>query len=213
MSTTIENNLWQNPSVYITEVQLAHLLGDSADSRHAHIRRAVQKGRLVRIKRGLYYLGERLTSNRPHPFEIAQLIYGPSYVSLEAALSHHGLIPEAVYTITSVTIKRQRSFKTSLGLFVYHTLPTDNFFTGVSYVQEGGHIFLLASPWKALLDYIYCYKKKWKGLEPLSESLRIDPEDLPKISKAELEQFKHFYQRENINYFINYLPKECIDEY
>lgn len=213
MNTALANNLWRYPSAYITEDQLAQYLGGSADSRYARIRRAVQDGYLIRLKRGLYQLGERFSPKTSHPFEAAQLIYGPSYISLESALSYHGLIPEAVRVITSTTMKRQNAFKTPFGLFAYHTLPVNNFFIGVNYVKENNYTFLLASPWKALLDYIYCYKKKWTGLEPLAESLRIDLDDLPKISSTDLEQLKNFYQRENINHFIKHLPKEYIDEH
>lgn len=214
MSTLLEMKLRHYPSLYVTDDQIAHLLKGTADSNQARIRRAIQQGLLVRLKRGLYYLNERLAPEYPNPFEIAQLIYGPSYISLESALSYHQLIPEAVRVVTSVTIKRNNTFESPLGLFVYHKLPLNNFFMGVNYVQEGNHIFLLASPWKAILDYIFCYKKKWRGLDPIENSLRINLEDLPKISSVELAQFKNFYQRENINYFIKHLPTEyIIDEH
>jgi hypothetical protein len=39
------------------------------------------------------------------PLELAQLVHGPGYVSLETALSHHGWIPEGVYAITNVSSK------------------------------------------------------------------------------------------------------------
>ena len=210
MSTLIEQKLWQYPSVYITEDQLDQILGGTSDSRNAHIQRAMKKGLLIRLKRGLYYLGERLATRRPSTFEVAQLLYGPSYLSLESALSYHGLIPERVYTTTSVTIRRNNTIETPLGIFTYNKLPVENFFTSVERVKEDERTFLLASPWKALLDYIYCYKKQWRNVEPLQESLRIELEDLPKISQQELEQLDHFYKRKNVHDFIKHLPKEFI---
>ena len=51
------------------------------------------------------------------------MIYGPSYVSKEYALAHHGLIPEGVTLVTSITPKRFKHFKTPVGEFVYDYQP------------------------------------------------------------------------------------------
>lgn len=49
------------------------------------------KGDIIRVKKGLYILGESLR-RRPFCLELlANLIYGPSHVSLEYALHYHGL--------------------------------------------------------------------------------------------------------------------------
>ena len=212
MSKFLENALWENPSVYVTEDQLAYFLGGTPDSRYARLSRAVSKGYLIRVKRGLYCLSERMSLKIPHPFELAQLIYGPSYISLESALSYHGFIPEAVHAITSATTKRNKEFKNPLGQFVYHRLPIDNFFMGVRLIKENKHQFFMASPWKALLDYIYCYKKEWYDLEPIQDSLRIELEDVPKTSEEELEQLKAFYNSKRIERFIKNIPMEFISE-
>ena len=89
----------------------------------------------------------------------------------------------------------------------------DNFFIGVHYIKENNHTFFMASIWKAILDYIYCYKKSWTSLEPLYENLRIDLEELPKIAQTDLLQFQQFYQRKNIDKFIAHIPGEYIDEH
>ncbi|HSW71384.1 MAG TPA: hypothetical protein VLH77_05335 [Gammaproteobacteria bacterium] len=68
---------------------------------------------------------------KPHPFELAQYIYGPSYISLESALSFHKLIPETVYTVTSTTVKRSREFQTPLGVYSFLHLPPENFYVEV----------------------------------------------------------------------------------
>jgi hypothetical protein len=81
------------------------------------------KGDIVRVKKGLYILGEPL---RRHPFcreLLANLIYGPSYVSLEYALHYHGLTPERAETVTSVTCGRSRTFDTPAGTFSYRMIP------------------------------------------------------------------------------------------
>jgi len=212
MSTLLEDKLWHFPAPVATESQLAQLLGGSADSYSARINRAVATGQLIRIKRGIFSLGKRLAARPLHSFEIAQFIYGPSYISLESALSYHGLIPEAVYMTTSACILRNKTFRNSLGDFSYNRLPINNFFIGVECIQEGDNQFLMASPWKALLDYIYCRKENWCDFTPVEESLRIELSELPKITRTELINFKKYYHSKRISIFIDVVPQELIDE-
>src|SRR5580698_2372765 len=65
----------------------------------------IRQGLLEQVRRGLYIAGPAITPFRPEPFLMANHILGPSYVSLESALAYHGLIPEKVYEISSVTTK------------------------------------------------------------------------------------------------------------
>ena len=110
MSINLESILRKNASAYLTAAQLSQLLGRTSDSIFARLNRAIKKGQLTRVKHGLYCIADYITNKRPHPFELAQFIYGPSYINLESALSYHGLIPEAVHSITSVSIYRNKSF-------------------------------------------------------------------------------------------------------
>ena len=111
------------------------------------------KGSIVRVKKGLYILGESLR-RRPFCRELlANLIYGPSYVSLEYALHYHGLIPERAEVVTSVTCGRSRSFDTPVGPFSYRMIPMEAFRTGMDLVElDDGRSFLIATPEKALAD-------------------------------------------------------------
>lgn len=213
MRSKLENLLWRYPTAEITEGELAILMDGTPNSRYSRLKRAVKNKELIRIRRGLFYLNEHLGSPAPHPFSLAQKIYGPSYISLESALSFHGLIPEAVYTITSVTIKRNKHFSTPLGEFYYLHLPVDNFFMSVNLIKEKKYQFMMASPWKALLDYIFCYKKNWVNLDLVTESLRIELNDLPKMTRTELNNLQAFYRSHRIDQFIAHIPKEFIDEH
>jgi predicted transcriptional regulator of viral defense system len=109
---------------------------------------------LIRVKKGIY-----LRTDSPVPYSkelLANLMYGPSYVSLEYALQFHGLIPEAVKTVTSVTTGRRKSFTTPVGRFEYEHLAPRYFSLGIDIVnlEEGGRAFFIASPEKALFDTI-----------------------------------------------------------
>ena len=144
----------------------------------------IRDGILQQIKRGLYIAGPRITSLKPDPFLIANHILGPSYVSLESALSYHGLIPEKVYEITSVTVKATRKFSTSLGVYSFTRLPLPYYSYGIRSVEaDKKHRFLIASPEKALFDKIITtagveFRSRTSVLTYLENDLRIDMDAL-----------------------------------
>jgi len=116
----------------------------------------LRKGVIIRVKKGLYVLGD---DYRTRPFSrelLANLIYGPSYVSLDSALQYHGLITEHVEAVASVTTGRSRSFDTPVGRFTYRQIPLAAFHIGMSRVEESpGKAFLVAVAEKALADKIF----------------------------------------------------------
>jgi hypothetical protein len=146
------------------------------------------QGVLIRIKKGIYVFGDH---HRRHPFSreiLANMIYGPSCVSLETALHYYGLIPERVEAMTSVTDGRSRRFFTPVGLFIYHSVPMKAYHIGIDQVElESGRSFLIATPEKALADKIQADR----GAAILSQkemriylldNLRIDPEGLARLN-------------------------------
>ena len=129
------------------------LKGDLAQYASPHDKRAalVRSGELIRLKQGIYCISPAASGVRPDLYAIANQLYGPSYLSLETALAYYGLIPEAVMGMTSVVTHRSKRFTTPIGWFSYQTLPAKLFGFGVRTVD--GH--LMASPEKALCDYLY----------------------------------------------------------
>jgi hypothetical protein len=113
------------------------------------------KGTLVQLRRGLYVLG---TEQRSVPLSlplVANLLFGPSYVSLEFALSWHGLIPESVVEVSSVTPLRARQHNTPVGRFSYTRLAPVLYAVGIQMAQNpDGSSFLIASPEKAVCDKV-----------------------------------------------------------
>lgn len=210
MKKSLEAELQHYPRCYITDAEISLLMkGVSADSKSSKIKRLVMQEKLMHLRRGLYCLTQNLGSlSLPHPFELAQYIYGPSYISLESALSYHKLIPEAVYSITSVSTKRSKEFKTPLGLFSYSHLPSQDFYTEVELIVESNYRFFMAKPWKAICDYVFCYKKEWDSMKPLIESLRINSEDLPFLSESEIDILNGYYQQKRISRFLKGIKKD-----
>lgn len=115
----------------------------------------LRKSVLLRVKKGIYIFGPEY-SRSPYSMEVlANLLYGPSYISMEYALSFYGLIPERVERVTSVTSKRDKEFTTAVGIFKYRYLHSQKYFVGVSHhaIDEVRRI-LIATPEKALADLI-----------------------------------------------------------
>ena len=169
----------------------------------------LRKGIIIRVKKGLYIFGDDYR-RRPYSREIlANLIYGPSYISLEYALHYYGLIPERVEAVTSVTCGRTRKFSTPVGLFIYRMIPLGAFRSGMNRIElEGGHSFLIAIPEKALADKI-CYDRG-TGIQTqkhlydyLINDLRIDHMALKELNPKHLAEIAHRYRSRKIKLLSN----------
>lgn len=152
------------------------------------IQQMVKNQELVRIKQSLYVLGDIYNDEKISKELVANLIFGPSYVSLDYALSYYGLIPERVYEITSVTTKMKKNYDTPFGRFTYIKSPACIYAKGITIVEnENGTSFMIASREKALCDKIIFTQKL--GItsvnamrEYLESDLRIDSEALKEFN-------------------------------
>jgi hypothetical protein len=176
---------------------------------NALLKRAVGSGEILRIVRGLYCLDARFLRTRINPLELAQRVQGPSYISLESALSYHGWIPEAVYTVTSTSLERSRTFATPLGVFSYTRVPQSCFYIGVNrIVTEDGGSFLMAEPLKALADYVYVHHCPWDSATPVRESLRVDEQALEELDGSSFEPLLDHYRSRHLQRFLRGLRKD-----
>ena len=194
-------------SEVFSSAELAIWQPGSDDSRYGQIKRALASGDIEGVRRGLYILGPKHRRKPAHLFSLAQHIYGPSYISCESALSFWGLIPERVYTTTSITSKRSAQFQTPLGVFSFQSVSHQPLFLGVHRITEGNDVFFMASPTKAVLDYVWTQKIHVKTpVTWLRESMRID--DTSSISVDELESYASYYKGKRLSLFIQVLQKE-----
>lgn len=144
-----------------------------------------EQGYLRKLKNGIYLIDSRKKEvTKEH---IAFRLYQPSYLSLEWALSVHGLIPEVVYQCVSVTARSTREFSNDMGLFVYRHVKKELFF-GYRKEERNGSVYLIAEPEKALLDYIYLNSVKIKDEKDVEE-LRLNPEVLEELDRKKLEKY------------------------
>ena len=195
---------WSKP--YVSGIDLHHILDKTAGSRQAIIKRAIRKGYLIPIRRDLYLIknAKRVLLNS---FEIATIIYGPSYVSFESALSYHGWIPEAVRTTTCASVKRAKEFETPLGIFSYEHIPIKAFSFGVEQHQQDALTLFIASPMKALADIVYARKRTWNSINDLSEDLRIEIESFQNSDRKLLVELIENYPSPRVKNTLTVLLK------
>ena len=173
----------------------------------------LRKGLIIRVKKGIYIFGKDF---RRRPFSremLANLIYGPSYISLEYALHYFGLIPERVEAVTSVTTGRSRKYATPVGLFSYRMIPLAAFRIGMDRVElDDGRSFLIATPEKALADKIR--DDRGNGLQTqgqlmdyLENNLRVDPTALAKLNGEQLGAIARRYGSRKLQLLSNLLQR------
>ncbi len=114
-----------------------------------------KKGKIISLKKGMYTLSDIDRQVAVSHYMIANELYSPSYISLEFALSYYQLIPEAVNTFTCITTKKTKTFKNQFGLFTYKSIKKQYYFGFTSVKSPDNHNFFLATPEKAILDFIY----------------------------------------------------------
>jgi len=114
------------------------------------------KGYITKIIKGFYIFSD-LKLSESIIFRIANQIYSPSYISLESALNYYNIIPEGVYSITSVTTQETQTMCSGLATYSYRSIKNDLFW---GYVVRGEKIekHKIATLEKAILDYFYFNK-------------------------------------------------------
>lgn len=165
-------------------------LGDISDNTLSqNMKRWVKNGLLIRLKNGLFVTKtyrDRMLSNPGYIELIAGTLLAPSYLSLDYVLQKQGLLTEATYTISSVTLKSSRRFHNDMGTFVYHTVSNPLYF-GFEKKTFGKNTYYEARPAKALFDFLYL---RLGALQPTDSSsineLRINWELLPREAFDEL---------------------------
>ena len=174
--------------------------------------RAVDAGEVIRLKPALFLLQAGYRRSDPHPYVVAALLHAPSHISLETALSHHGLIPEAVYQTASVTAARSRAFDTPVGRFTFQRVPARNPRAGVQAVKLGRESWaFVATPLRAVADMVYLRPSVvWRsdGLGFLTDSLRIEEEDLLRIELSSCEEIQESLRSRRVRDYLEGLRKE-----
>lgn len=155
----------------------------------ADVRRQLSRwtasGKILQLRRGLYCLASPFRRVPPHPFLISNRLVPASYVSLESALAHHGLIPEGVPVTTGVTPGRASRRRTPYGEYDFRNVKAGLFFGYSLEELGGGQRAFVASPEKALLDLVHL--TEGGGTDEHLRSLRL--QNLERLDARRLDEF------------------------
>jgi predicted transcriptional regulator of viral defense system len=128
--------------------------GEKIDAVRVQLSRWVTSGRIIRIHKGWYTLCEPFRRVRLDLNVVACTIKRGTYVSLQSALAHYGMVPEYVAETTCVTTGRTLSLDSPVGRIGYRHVKRDVFF-GFKQEVSGKQEAYIAVPEKALLDLFY----------------------------------------------------------
>ena len=181
----VQEKLKNSGLVIFTPREFYDIFSISPKTGSVFISRNLKSGLFLKLRNNYYMLKD---SHAPL-YSMANKLYQPSYISLESALSHYGIIPEVVYAVTSVTTKPTREFTTPKSVFSYQRIKK-SVFTGYSPVTIEGKVVLLAEPEKALADYLY-----FADLKKISLNDRLN---LRSVHKGKLLKFIQSFKRKSL---------------
>ena len=197
-----------------TDIDIEQLLITKTDaSRYAMLNKALKKNEIARLRRGLYALAQKYLdylSIKWSKYYLAHRINPHSYVSAESALAYHQWIPERVTNVINIiSLGRNKKFHTSFGEFDYYKMPlqTYEFYTAVDYIEINQQAYFMASPLRALMDFVYLHKLDWQGMNYLTDSLRIEEAYLKQIKLSEIQQLKLVYRSKRMYDFLENLAQ------
>ena len=163
-----------------------------------------KRGHIIKVSNKFYVFKDKMLSEFEMGF-IANQLYQPSYLSLEYALRFYNLIPEMVFMHNSITTKKTRFIKSTIGSFSYQAVKKDLFF-GYKLVTHQGVSFKIAEPEKAILDFFYL-RSDIKTAEDIYE-LRINQENFAEIIDCnKLEDYKQKFNSKILDKKIKLLKK------
>ncbi|MEO5682802.1 MAG: hypothetical protein ABIQ88_09170 [Chitinophagaceae bacterium] len=169
---------------------------------------------LIPVKRGVFVAGPSSNAAQPEPYLLANHLLGPSYVSMEAALSYWHLIPEQVFEISSATTVRSKTYQTAVGRFSYTHLPLPYYSFGQQAVELAtNQVALVATPEKALCDKIVTtsgllFRSAAQITAWLIEDMRMDKQMLRTLNTTTIgEWLTDAPKKESLQLLVNTLDK------
>jgi predicted transcriptional regulator of viral defense system len=118
---------------------------------------------LARLGRGRWGFKDRID-----PFALPEYLTSPypSYVSLQSALYHHGMISQIPSVLYAVSLARTKTYKTALGTVSVHHIDPSFFF---GHQLSGKGPGKIATPEKALIDFLYLSPARTRLFRALPE--------------------------------------------
>jgi predicted transcriptional regulator of viral defense system len=150
--TILVKQIYQSKLELFTTKTLRDMLGSkvSQSAFFSMLTRLTSRNILRKLERDKYIL----VGGHTHDFNIANFLYEPSYVSLEAALNFHGVLSQFPYEVASMTTRKPVTKTVDEKTYRYARIKK-TLFWGYEFIQG----FLIAQPEKALLDLLYLTSK------------------------------------------------------
>jgi predicted transcriptional regulator of viral defense system len=203
---------------YFNKLTLEEIIGRKKESLNYWVKKLLREGEIISLKKGLYVSKLYLLGLEKNPGlkeayleYLANILRYPSYLSLEYALAKYGLIPEAVYSLTSVTIKSSRIYKNALGNFIYRKISPRLFFGFINGEFEDKRV-KIASPAKAIFDFFYFkpFPLTGESQEKFLKDLRINWEILTKKDWREFGEIVRQANSRKMKAFFAFLKKKGV---
>ncbi|TSC86291.1 MAG: hypothetical protein G01um101416_714 [Microgenomates group bacterium Gr01-1014_16] len=169
-----------------TSQDFINLFNIASDVSAVKLSRYKKLGYLISPKKGVFYLKGEVDNK----FRIANRIYNPSYISLDSALSKYNIIPETVYTVTSVTTKATREFDDEQTTYRYYKIKTQAY-AGYVLVDDA----FVADPEKSVVDYLY--------FVALGKRVGNDRMDLTKLDRQKIFDYANLFDDRRLNKLVN----------
>ncbi len=155
---------------------IVQLTGEDKDSLTVQLHRLVSSDVILREARGWY----ANPFNPPSSEEVAMVLRYPSYLSMEYALSRHGILSQRVHTLTLITTKLPYVYKRDRATYEYHQVKRSLFwgFDNIDGIR-------LASREKAFLDFIYIRRRELdqERLSSLLDDMYLEELDMDRLKE------------------------------
>lgn len=195
---------------FFTKNILKEVIGGNMVAFSANVARWIENGKLIQLKKGMYVTKEyyQFCVNKQNYSEfVANILKKPSYLSKEYVLQKYGILSESVFSFTSVTQKKTRTYTNKLGVFGYSNIK-EGLFTGFKIVSKSGFEIKEATKIKALFDYLYF--RLWRVSEinqEIIDSFRLNLESLTTVDFNDLKYFIELSEIKKFSKLIDYLKE------
>lgn len=152
-----------------------------------------KSAKVIRLKKGVYVTKDYIDTIRgkgglsAYLEFLANILYQPSYLSLEYILYRHNLLTEIPVNFTLVTKNKPAGFRNRFGGFFYRKVKPE-LFCGFDIIRDGDFSIMRATKAKALFDYLYLRKNTIVSPESVA-GLRLNLSQLNRREKAELGKY------------------------
>lgn len=198
--------LFKNP--YFTLSQLA-ILTKNKKNALVYISRWLKNKSIIRVRDWIYISSKKTLEyrlwwklNSYIEYIASNLVYIPSYISLEYVLYENNIITENVYSTTCITTKKTAKFSNDFWNFSYKSIKKD-FFWDYEIIKKDWFLVYKATKEKALFDYFYFKTDIIFNLDYFEE-LRLN---IKNINLSKFEKLVKKYKSQKMTKVFIYLKQ------